>query len=1010
MHRHIKIHFEEVSNTLTISANGRSGFKSELELGRRQFTNSELAVLKVLSQSREDENEEGAVWIRITITLERKTSDLLRLGLELNWNSSSTHSLRNKSQRALSQQVLDTFFKGNTVADSTNESEKLSSRAFYDATFIADDTTYESLTVANLNLSLFPFQRRALEWLLNREGVSWKKDLPDGWPCLEQLSLPSTTRPPFSFSIGKDADAKSVYVSHLYHVVIRDPTPFDVKETDIKGGILAEEMGLGKTVETISLICTHTRGNTPSVNNDTTQNKRLSRATLIVTPHTLKDQWVSEFGKHAPNLRMMVYEGLKELGGENEDGLVSKLAEHDVVITTYKVLQAEIHFAQEPPSRSFRHGRKRQRIISPLMQICWWRVCLDEAQEIESGTRSAAKLVRSIPRVNAWGITGTPVKEDINDLWGLLSFLRYEPYASSPAIWEGLVTSHQDLFIPLFSRITLRHTKRLVRDEVTLPPQERYVITVPFTAVEEQHYRQRSQYLVKWTGLDENGLPDQETWAGREGPREIFPRMAHALAQLRRIILHPSLETSPIFRDGDLKGKLVRTLDEVLTAMIHERERIIKSNQWLYFSAKVDRGQLLAHNPATISEAMAIWQGLLEEIKTAEKECRLQLQVEVEKDAKSGNSKDKDSDLEISPTRIRYRNHLKLILNTHHRALFFLASAYFQLKSDAETMGASPEQIQEMGVMEVSGYEAAKTVRQEILHETREKALSNMGTIRDKAATQSFVDVPEINWSPSYGIEDKAEQALKQLSAYLNEQAKLMDKWRESIVDLLLRPLVDTEEMEATGDEYSNSIQVQDDLMVYTMGLRCVIADRHYALSGLENERVKREFEAAEKKAEEGQGSAPTTVRKLSAERNRVKLSFGGTSLRSVILEIREFSSTLRSSMAMSKDVGGSQTKMRFEQVEESLCSVQKHSSAQTKAVTRLERELDGFVSTMNARVVYYRQFQAVSDTVRPLDMNGINVRRRLRQLLSKEQDAQSRITTAQPNYRYRKHFPLSGC
>ena len=115
----------------------------------------------------------------------------------------------------------------------------------------------------------------------------------------------------------------------------------------------------------------------------------------------------------------MVYDGVKKHNG-HESELIEKMANNDVVITTYNVLQTEIHFAEPPPQRNMRLERKYHRPQSPLVQLSWWRVCLDEAQQIESGVSNAAKVARLIPRVNAWGVTGTPVKEDIKDLWGLL--------------------------------------------------------------------------------------------------------------------------------------------------------------------------------------------------------------------------------------------------------------------------------------------------------------------------------------------------------------------------------------------------------------------------------------------------------------------------------------------------------------------------------------------------------------------------------------------------------------
>ena len=73
------------------------------------------------------------------------------------------------------------------------------------------------------------------------------------------------------------------------------------------------------------------------------------------------------------------------------------------------------------------------------MKISWWRVCLDEAQMVEGGVSNAAVVARSIPRCNAWAVTGTPLRRDHKDLFGLFLFLRLEPYARSWKIWERMV-------------------------------------------------------------------------------------------------------------------------------------------------------------------------------------------------------------------------------------------------------------------------------------------------------------------------------------------------------------------------------------------------------------------------------------------------------------------------------------------------------------------------------------------------------------------------------------------
>src|SRR5947207_2270176 len=107
---------------------------------------------------------------------------------------------------------------------------------------------------------------------------------------------------------------------------------------------------------------------------------------------------------------------------------------------------------------------------------------------IESGVSNAALVARIIPRVNAWAITGTPVGGKIDDLYGLLIFLRVEPWVSQKKLWHRL-TENKEWFRALFNRLSLRHTKDIVRDEIRLPPQKRIIISLGFTQVEEENYQ-----------------------------------------------------------------------------------------------------------------------------------------------------------------------------------------------------------------------------------------------------------------------------------------------------------------------------------------------------------------------------------------------------------------------------------------------------------------------------------------------------------------------------------------
>ncbi|KAI1498559.1 SNF2 family N-terminal domain-containing protein [Biscogniauxia marginata] len=1032
--RYLKLNYVEEDQALNINSPLQSpygAFKSYLALGQPGFTNTLLTILQVASRSRDAETNEGSLWVATSIAWERDgNTDHIHFSFELNWNT-ATHTLRNSSQRALSQKVLDTFFAP-LARDHDNTTEKLLPQDFYEAAFMPSHS-YSGLSsdaVTGLESTLFPFQRRAVQWLLMREGVKLSTDSQTKAPQLVPYCKSSTSDLPLSFRSSEDANGRLVYFSDLYHLVSRDITPFQQTEDDLKGGILAEEMGLGKTVEIISLILMHKRPSQPPTVLDpyTNQEVRPTGATLIVTPATLQKQWLSEFKKHAPGLRVMAYSGIKNYPSKkgesgDEDQPVTELANCDVVITTYSVLQAEIHFAESLPERSMRYERQYERLQSPLTQLSWWRVCLDEAQEIESGTSNAAKLARLIPRVNAWGVTGTPVKRHIQDLWGLLLFLRYEPFASSLSIWDGLISTHKELFKSLFNRISLRHTKGAVRDELSLPPQKRFVLTMPFTAVEEQHYQEQFKSLARGFGLDEHGAPLQEDWKP-EDPY-VVDLMKRALSRLRQIVLHPEL--GPELRSVNQKSRTLRTIEEVLDLMIEQSESLIKADQRAYLVSKLKRGQLLENSPR-VKEALAIWEEVRDEIQPIVAGCREQLSIEIEKASQARveeileeddgeKSHDYEDFFESKSDTARVgecRRKLRSALDIEHRAIFFIASAYYQIKSNKNMTKPDSEEFKRLEKLEVEGYELAKQIRKDILHEAHARASFFMERIRKRAESQAFVEIPEIKSSTLRGLESRSIlEKLELLSASLDDQANLLDEWRESVIQLLLRPLVDEEgEAEITGDEYEDSTKIQDELMAYTLALRAVVGDRQGSISGLINERVRYETLYAIRQAKNGEGHAPEKTLILLEQREAAKPPLDDLSLRGIVIDLRALGTQLR----QDADRGSDRARVELEIVQKQLKLIQRQITDQNKAATALERELDQFTSAMNSRVEFYRQLQGVSDTVAALELavppgrEGQDViTSHWNAFLEEEQAVHRRSIAAQAKHRYLLHLKAAG-
>ena len=580
---------------------------------------------------------QGKLWTEVGARLLRiDGSDCLQVVFKIKWNitTSPYHITQAVAKSPALQKILSSYFPD------SNDSKihTWTPQDFYQSVHapeIGDEVAASIET--NLESSLFPFQKRAVQWLLRQEGVEWSSG------SVIQYSA-NSRQPvlPLSFLQTKDARGRNCYVSQLYGVVAMDPAPFIALEKSLKGGILAEEMGLGKTVEMISLMTLHKR---PQVDSSTVfdtfidESVRPTPATLIVTPPAILQQWISEINRHAPHLRVTHYEGMKAYNkiNSNLSTLVEDLATSDVVLTTYSVLAAEIHYTKLNGEKNLRQEARYPRPKSPLMQLSWWRVCIDEAQMIESGVSKAAVVARMIPRINAWCITGTPVRKDVNDLHGLLVFLRYEPYASAKHVWASLISSHKNEFRKLFGTLALRHSKRSVRDELKLPAQRRYVITMPFTPIEEQHYQELFNQMCEEAGLDSDGAPLTDNWE----PEDAAETMRRWLVRLRQTALHPEVGGRNRKALGHKDGPL-RTVDQVLDVMADQTDVAIRTDQRTLLTSKLKRGQLFENSPR-VKEALNIWVEAASEASEIVEECREQLHQEITGSSGEGRTSGKGS-------------------------------------------------------------------------------------------------------------------------------------------------------------------------------------------------------------------------------------------------------------------------------------------------------------------------------------------------------------------------------
>jgi len=163
------------------------------------------------------------------------------------------------------------------------------------------------------------------------------------------------------------------------------------------GGILADSMGLGKTVELLGLMA-HERESSPAAPAGMPAPAKASAPTLLICPMSLVGNWEREAERFTPDLRVHVHHGTDRLTGPE---LAEALTAADLVITTYGVATRD---------------------RDALSQIPWRRVVCDEAQNIKNSATRQARAVRSLPAGSRIALTGTPVENRLAELWSIMEF------------------------------------------------------------------------------------------------------------------------------------------------------------------------------------------------------------------------------------------------------------------------------------------------------------------------------------------------------------------------------------------------------------------------------------------------------------------------------------------------------------------------------------------------------------------------------------------------------------
>ena len=269
------------------------------------------------------------------------------------------------------------------------------------------------------------------------------------------------------------------------------------------------EMGLGKTIEMLSLVHSHKSPVAMDVGESTllsvNQLPRLPKSsssvekapctTLVVAPMSLLAQWQSEAENASKpgTLKTLVYYGndktpnLQALCCEANAGSAPHL-----VVTSYGMVLSEFGQVASSSGNRGSHGG--------LFSLEFFRVILDEAHHIKNRQSKTAKACYEIGATHRWVLTGTPIVNRLEDLFSLVRFLKVEPW-SNFSYWKTFITvpfeskdivRTLDVVQTVLEPIVLRRTKDMKTPDgqalVPLPPKTVEIEEVELPKPEREVY------------------------------------------------------------------------------------------------------------------------------------------------------------------------------------------------------------------------------------------------------------------------------------------------------------------------------------------------------------------------------------------------------------------------------------------------------------------------------------------------------------------------------------------
>ncbi|KAI9157912.1 DNA repair protein RAD5B [Paramyrothecium foliicola] len=311
-----------------------------------------------------------------------------------------------------------------------------------------------------LKTKLLPHQEKGLSFMLERESG----DIPD------------------EFRLWKPA---VVYGNEVYvHKITKMRSA--IRPNERGGGILADEMGMGKTLSMLALILKTIEDGHTWAENENAEDlmhekiQQHAHSTLIVCPSAwLINEWMNEIQLHLGNAVTCI-----KYHGTGRQRNVTKLCEVDIVLTTYKTLATDTASTRK----------------DTLHRINWFRVVLDEAHMIRRTATTFHRACAGLSARSRWCLTGTPIQNGLEDIGALFVFLRAEPFHSLAQFRRFIVAPFLEREPIVMERLVMLYDSLVIqrsKDLLDLPGQEEQTKELQFSPDEKLLYERTAKILAR---------------------------------------------------------------------------------------------------------------------------------------------------------------------------------------------------------------------------------------------------------------------------------------------------------------------------------------------------------------------------------------------------------------------------------------------------------------------------------------------------------------------------------